>query len=121
MGIDSNNPANPIDSPPPAMPSISAILDEYWLKFRPQIEERVDVLEEAAAALGQGNLSPALCAEAHSAAHKLAGSLGTFGLTAGTELAREAESIYKDSPSADSGPRLFEIAAALRAVIAARG
>ncbi|MGA7258829.1 MAG: hypothetical protein WBX09_19430, partial [Terracidiphilus sp.] len=68
-----------MDSRPPATPSISALLDQLWLKFRPQIEERVAVLEQAAAALAQGNLSPALCAEAQSAAHKLAGSLGTFG------------------------------------------
>ncbi len=105
---------------PPSSQSISAILDELWLKFRPQIEERVDVLDQAATALAQGNLSPALCAEAHSAAHKLAGSLGTFGLTDGTELARQAESIYKDCPGAHSAARIAEIAAALRAVIAAR-
>lgn len=109
-----------MDSKSPATPSVSAMLDQLWLKFRSQIEERVDVLEQAAAALAQGNLSPDLCAEAHSAAHKLVGSLGTFGLTAGTELARQAESIFKDSPGADSATRLFEIAAALRAVIAAR-
>jgi HPt (histidine-containing phosphotransfer) domain-containing protein len=113
----------PMDSKTSASdsPSISAMLDQLWLKFRPQIEERVVVLEQAAAALAQGNLSPVLRAEAHSAAHKLAGSLGTFGLIPAGELARQAESICQSNPAADSATYLLEIAAALRAEIAARG
>jgi HPt (histidine-containing phosphotransfer) domain-containing protein len=107
-----SNPVNP--------PSVSAMLDELWLKFRPQIEERVVVLEQAAAALAQDNLSPALCAEAQSAAHKLAGSLGTFGFMAGGEMAREAESMYQSNPSRESAAHLNEIAAALRAIVLPR-
>ena len=105
----------------PNPPNISQMLDQLWLKFRPQIEERVAVLQQAAAALAQGNLSPALRAEAHSAAHKLAGSLGTFGLDHGTALAREAETIYQGNPGPESAVRLVEIVESLKTMIASRG
>ncbi len=53
------------------------------------------------------------------AAHKLAGVLGTFDLTRGTILAREAEMLY--SGEADTNPedaaRLTVIAAQLRAIV----
>lgn len=81
------------DSSAPGTPSVSAMLDQLWAKFLPQIEERVAVLGRAVEELAQGNLSPALREDAHHAAHKLAGSLGTFGLADGTTLAREAENL----------------------------
>jgi HPt (histidine-containing phosphotransfer) domain-containing protein len=71
--------------------AISNILDTMWAKFLPDIRERVNVLELAVAAASAGKLDSALRASAQSAAHKLAGTLGTFGLQRGTELARELE------------------------------
>lgn len=109
-----------MDSKSPDAPTVSAALDQLWLKFRPQIEERAAVLTMAAAALAHGDVSPDLREQAQSAAHKLAGSLGTFGLIAAGELAREAEILYQAGPGADSAARLVEIAAELRAVILSR-
>lgn len=102
--------------------SVSAILDQLWVKFLPQLLERVTVIEQAAAALEHGNLSADLRAAAHSAAHKLAGSLGTFGVQTGTNLAREAESLLAgDSPiSPDSSARLDRIVSNLNEVIQTR-
>ena len=54
------------------------------------------------------------------AAHKLAGVLGTFGLTKGTILAREAEMLYSGDADPASAPQLAEIAAQLQALIASR-
>jgi HPt (histidine-containing phosphotransfer) domain-containing protein len=58
-------------------------------------------------------------AAANSAAHKLAGVLGTFGLTRGTVLAREAEMIYSGEPDTDAAAeaQLKMITAQLRTLI----
>jgi HPt (histidine-containing phosphotransfer) domain-containing protein len=74
-------------------------LKMLWQKFLPQMQERVAVLEEANRALQADGLSDEQRTAAGAAAHKLAGVLGTFGLAAGTNLAREAEELYtSDSP-----------------------
>jgi HPt (histidine-containing phosphotransfer) domain-containing protein len=66
-------------------------LARLWTKFLPEIEQRLVVLEGSARAFAAGSLSDEQREEAHAAAHKLAGSLGTFGLQRGTELARQVE------------------------------
>ncbi len=103
-------------------PSMSEALDQLWVKFLPQMEERVAVLEAASAALGEGKLSTVQREAANSAAHKLAGVLGTFGLTRGTILAREAEIIYSGEPETDpdAAAHLGEIAEQLRTIVASR-
>jgi len=101
-------------------PDLSAALDQLWMQFLPQIEERVAVLESASAALTEGELKDDLRAAAHSAAHKLAGVLGTFGLTRGTVLAREAEMLYSGDTDPASAEHLTDISAQLRALVAGR-
>lgn len=64
---------------------------ELWARHLPEIAERVRVLESACSALENGELSGEERKAASAAAHKLAGALGTFGRTRGTELARELE------------------------------
>jgi HPt (histidine-containing phosphotransfer) domain-containing protein len=92
-----------------------------WLQFRPQMEDRLTTLEAAAAAFAANNLSPAQCSAAASAAHKLAGVLGTFGLSRGTDLAREIEQHYSADPTPSSALRLTSFTAELRSLIANRG
>jgi HPt (histidine-containing phosphotransfer) domain-containing protein len=75
-------------------PEIAEALKALWQKYLPQIEERVAVIEDANRALRDGSLSEEQRAAAGAAAHKLAGVLGTFGLSEGTNLARDAEQIY---------------------------
>ena len=105
-----------------AQQSMTEALDRLWMQFKPQMEERVAVLDAANRALAADKLSMHWRAEANSAAHKLAGTLGTFGLTKGTVLAREAEVIYSGDaePDPNSLPRLEEIAAELKAIITSR-
>jgi HPt (histidine-containing phosphotransfer) domain-containing protein len=74
--------------------AISAALERLWIRFLPEIKARVEILESAAHALAAGKLSPTQRESAASAAHKLAGTLGTFSLARGTELARELEQLY---------------------------
>ncbi|HEY3706233.1 MAG TPA: Hpt domain-containing protein [Terracidiphilus sp.] len=75
-------------------PALAEALKLLWVRFLPQMQERVAALEAANHALQAGVLSGEQRQEAAAAAHKLAGVLGTFGLITGTELAREAEQIY---------------------------
>jgi HPt (histidine-containing phosphotransfer) domain-containing protein len=101
---------------------MSAALDQLWKQYLPTMEERVAVLEEAARILEGRELTENERVRANNAAHKLAGVLGTFGLTKGTVLAREAEILYSGDPGTDPDDveQLRGIAAQLRAMISER-
>jgi len=101
-------------------PDLTNVLDRMWLKFRPQMEERLTTLEAAAVALTANTLSLEHCSAAVSAAHNLAGVLGTFGLAPGTDLARQLEQHYSADPTPTSAPQLEALTAELRALIAKR-
>jgi HPt (histidine-containing phosphotransfer) domain-containing protein len=83
------------------------------------LQQRVDILQASAKAFAAGPLSVDRQQAAQSAAHKLAGVLGTFGLTRGTVLARELEIMYsrQTDPESDSAERLATIAAELRTIV----
>ena len=98
---------------------IAEALDRLWKQYLPMMEERVAVLERTARTLAERELKDDERAAANTAAHKLAGVLGTFGLTKGTVLAREAEILYSGDPGtdpADAG-QLEGIAAQLKAML----
>jgi HPt (histidine-containing phosphotransfer) domain-containing protein len=105
-----------------AQNALSEAMDRMWDQFLPLMRERVEVLETAAQAFAAGPLSVELQQGAQSAAHKLAGVLGTFGLTRGTVLARELEIMYsrESDPDSDLAPRLASIAAELRIMVEGR-
>lgn len=102
--------------------SLSAALDQLWIKFLPEIRARVEVLEAAAAASAAHELSTVQREAAKAAAHKLAGILGTFNLTGGTELAREFEVLFAgdDTTNPSLAGRSASIAAELRTIVAGR-
>ncbi len=106
----------------PRQPEWNDALDRLWAQHLPTIEARVAILELTAAALGHREIKSEERAAANSAAHKLAGVLGTFGLTKGTVLAREAEILYSGDPGADPADTatLARIAAELKAIVAGR-
>src|ERR1035441_6740425 len=81
--------------------ALSQALDVLWARFLPLIEERVDLLESAGAPGAANRLSIEEHQAAGAAAHKLAGVLGTFGLTEGTALARELEMLYSGQSAPD--------------------
>ena len=99
--------------------AFSQAMDGLWVRFLPEITERVAVLEAAAQAAREGALTGKQREAAQAAAHKLAGVLGTFGLTRGTVLARELELTFarESSPRRDAGVKLAEVAAELRSMI----
>jgi HPt (histidine-containing phosphotransfer) domain-containing protein len=102
--------------------ALSAALDRMWAQYLPLMHERVSILDAAAQAFAADQLSAEQNGTAQAAAHKLAGVLGTFGLTRGTVLARELEVIYsrKNSPDPALAERMRSIAVELRTIIETR-
>ena len=81
---------------------MSEALEGLWIKFLPEIERRVAILEAAAQALTTGSLSKERREAAHAEAHKLSGTLGMFGLHRGTDLARQAEVAFAEESAASA-------------------
>ncbi len=80
------------------------LLAVLWESHRGTNIERVEAIEAAALAVLDGDLPLELRTEASGAAHKLAGSLGTFGFDEGTRIARTAEALLDE---ADVDPRVL--------------
>jgi HPt (histidine-containing phosphotransfer) domain-containing protein len=102
--------------------AIEQALDRMWTRFLPDIRERAAMLDVAAKAAARGALNQAARADAQSAAHKLAGTLGTFGLARGTDLARELELLYAGSEGLEGAQaqRLAALAGEIKAIIEGR-
>ena len=87
--------------------AVQAVLDEH----RAALDDRVATVEEAVTALVSTGLGEDLRAKAERDAHKLAGSLGMFGLPRGSEVAAELEQSLgaAGGPAAAELPRLAEL------------
>lgn len=83
-------------------------LDDVWKKMLPLMLRRVEVIERAHKALADGQLSESLREEGVYEAHKLAGSLGVFGIEDGSELASQVEQILSSGAPPDSS-RISEL------------
>jgi DNA-binding response OmpR family regulator len=81
---------------------VAANLAKVWEKSKAQFMAKVDVLEQAAIALSANTLTSELRQQAQHEAHKLAGSLGMFGLMLGSQLARELENWFQPQSRLDS-------------------
>lgn len=66
-------------------------LQAIWMRSRETLQQRIEVLERAAGALLEDRLTPEARSTARIEAHRLAGSLGTFGIPEGSEHARAIE------------------------------
>ncbi|HEY9695511.1 MAG TPA: response regulator [Oculatellaceae cyanobacterium] len=89
------------DRTPPqeASPSVeqhfNQAMDGLWEQYQELMSQRLDVLQQAAAAVQARTLSQELRQSAEQAAHKLAGVLGMFDLEAGTLRSREIEQLLQ--------------------------
>lgn len=99
--------------------ALSTALDSMWKKFLPEIRHRAQVIANAAQSAAAGNLTQSERDDAQSAAHKLAGTLGTFGLRRGTKLARELEQMLA-APGPLAADRVAGIAAEVHTIIDSR-
>ncbi|NJO96581.1 MAG: response regulator [Pleurocapsa sp. CRU_1_2] len=80
-------------------------MEQTWLKYQNKMSERLKVLQQAVAKVKQANLSSQLQQDAQQAAHKLAGVLGMFSRDAGTDIAREIETLLQDNLVLDTQQR----------------
>jgi HPt (histidine-containing phosphotransfer) domain-containing protein len=99
----------------PAQPNLAAALDRLWARFQPEIRERIEVIESAVQSIAANSLTAGQKEAAASAAHKLAGVLGTFSLHRGTDLARELELQFTGTPGPTAG--LAALAIELRSIV----
>lgn len=90
---------NPIPEPSTLTPNFQSSsqtkIAALTQKFRDSLPDRLKVLEEAALALRGGKLNSKLWHLAQDEAHKLAGSLATFGYPQGSRLARSLEYLLR--------------------------
>ena len=72
-------------------------LDDLWAKFLPQMQSRIETIQLAIDAIQQNRLNHDIQVAAKEAAHKLAGSLGTFGLQSGSDAAAEIQKLLSEN------------------------
>ena len=100
------------------MTSSTDLIARIWADNRPTMSARLDVLHRAADELRRRPLAPELCAEAVDAAHKLAGSVGSFGYGRSSLSAKRAEKILRAGdqiPPDEAAHELSGLVAEMRA------
>ncbi len=75
---------------------LSSALAVLWQRHRQTNLDRISLLEDTTAKALRAEVDSHSIAEGAGAAHKLAGSLGTFGFDAGSRAALEAESLLRE-------------------------
>uniref|UniRef100_E6PZM6 Two-component response regulator n=1 Tax=mine drainage metagenome TaxID=410659 RepID=E6PZM6_9ZZZZ len=100
--------------------SISLAMERLWTRFLPEITQRITVIESAIDAIESNHGADNLRGQAQIAAHKLAGSLGTFGLRQGTEIARLIEQVFAPGEDPTNITTLRELTKQMRSIIESR-
>src|SRR4051794_4669885 len=105
-------------SPANSTQQTKAMLAVVWNKNRDLLLHRLDSIESFCRQLPASASDDDLRAEASSDAHKLAGSLGMFGLNEGTAVARDIENRLRDStPESLLTSAIPSLAAQLRTLV----
>src|ERR1700704_4346325 len=96
--------------------AIKALVARLWAQKKNVTLGRIAVVEQASCALASGSLPAELRAQAAGEAHKLAGSLGTFGFPEGSRLARAMEELLAADTdlNREDGKRLSQLLVELR-------
>jgi len=94
--------------------SADASLLKAWERFHTTNLERLHVLEQAVVCMARGSLVEEHARRASTEAHRLVGSLGTFGLTRGATLARELEQGLGDGVAVGQAGLLAQALVGLR-------
>jgi DNA-binding response OmpR family regulator len=101
---------------PGNLDGLQGAVRQAWQRFRGTILERVDAVECAAIAVLDGGLDEERRRHAEREAHKLAGSVGTFGFAQASRLAREVEIMLQGAAPLGQAEalKLTDLAVALR-------
>jgi HPt (histidine-containing phosphotransfer) domain-containing protein len=98
----------------PPHDAVPELLRAVWERSLPVIRERLDQLDDTAARALSNTLTPDDLDLARSNAHKLAGSLGTFGYAQGSGISRSIEALLE---TAVDGIRLQSYVSQLRSTL----
>jgi DNA-binding response OmpR family regulator/HPt (histidine-containing phosphotransfer) domain-containing protein len=92
------------------------LLDETWAKFKGQVLEQVAVLEQLSVRFLNRDLQSDWQDVGRSIAHSLSGSLGMFGFSLSSELARQIEQLLggRQELTLEQGQWLYSMVAALQ-------
>ncbi|MEQ9624315.1 response regulator [Coleofasciculus chthonoplastes] len=74
---------------------VMAAVAKIWQKFKESLPEKIDVFRQVSVTLATGTLNQQLCENAKMEAHRLVGSLGSFGCAEGSKIAREIEQLLQ--------------------------
>lgn len=101
--------------------TLNALVARLWAQKKDLTLGRIAVVEQASCALASGSLTKELRGHAAGEAHKLAGSLGTFGFAEGSRLARAMEVMLTAEAelNRDDGERLAQLLSQLRSELQA--
>lgn len=81
---------------------LMAAVAQIWQKFKESLPEKIDVFWQVSVTLATGTLNQQLCENAKMEAHRLVGSLGSFGCAEGSKIAREIEQLLQTPTQATS-------------------
>jgi DNA-binding response OmpR family regulator len=103
-------------TPQPNQPTdISQKIAQAWLQFQAVSWERLSNLEQLSTAISAQKISPELYTEAQSSAHKLAGSLGTFGFPTGSIIAKQIENLLTENTNESTNlDQIIELVTSLK-------
>jgi DNA-binding response OmpR family regulator/HPt (histidine-containing phosphotransfer) domain-containing protein len=99
---------------------IAANIAQIWNRSKAKFWEQVTVLDQAALAFTRNDLSPELKQQAQHQAHRLAGSLGIFGLMEGSHLARQIEQLLQQGLVEVSPTTIADLVNQLKQVVASK-
>jgi HPt (histidine-containing phosphotransfer) domain-containing protein len=94
---------------------------DLWPGSLPRIEAALAGLTSAVGNLAAGPIDAPARAEAQRHAHKLVGTLGTYGLVGAAATARELELAFADGAGPEAAPDLGERVESLAAAVRAAG
>jgi diguanylate cyclase (GGDEF)-like protein len=115
--VGSRSNGTPAAAPPPVPQEVGAAISAIWERFKGLTFTRLETIEAAAVSLLEGKLDEASRRNAEREAHKLAGSVGTFGYADGSRIAREIELLLQGALGAAETLRLSDLSVALRRVL----
>ena len=97
-------------------------LNDVWQKVLPLMLNRLEAIQRAARALHGGKLTDDLRLDAAQQAHKLAGSLGVFGVQEASELAARIEQLLSRDEilNEESSAQLTDCVGRLKSTIESR-
>jgi HPt (histidine-containing phosphotransfer) domain-containing protein len=85
-----------------------------WKKYKNQILERIDFIDEVVLEIVQNRLTENIRQRASREAHSIAGSAGTFGFPNGTITAHKIEGIFEKTALSDLPNQVPELSKLVR-------